>query len=198
MSRTEFSFNLALGMSILSWAFLGLNTANQLRPIPIQAMVSALNLCVGTLILRRRRVETNGSVYACAASFPALFVGGWALSMTTLEWPVPAQVLFLGGGGLAIVSFVYLGRSFAILPAYRGTVTGGPFRVIRHPAYLGELLMISGCCLAAPGWASCWPLLISLPLVAFRISAEERVLAANSAYCDYSRKVRWRLVPRVW
>jgi protein-S-isoprenylcysteine O-methyltransferase Ste14 len=185
-------------MSILSWAFLGLSTANQLRPIPIQAMVSLLNLCVGTLILRRRQVETNGSVYACVASFPALFLGGWALSMIPLSWPVLAQGLFLGGGGLAVVSFVYLGRSFAILPAYRGTVTRGPYRLVRHPAYLGELLMISGCCLAAPGWTSCWPLLISLPLVALRITAEERVLTANAAYRDYSQEVRWRLVPRVW
>jgi protein-S-isoprenylcysteine O-methyltransferase Ste14 len=41
-------------------------------------------------------------------------------------------------------------------------------------------------------------LLISLPLVALRITAEERVLTANAAYRDYSQEVRWRLVPRVW
>ena len=106
--------------------------------------------------------------------------------------------MFLLGGSLAVISFLYLGRCFAILPAIRGTVTHGPFRVIRHPAYLGELIMVLSCWLAAPRGPNIGPLLVAIPLVALRILTEEQVLSNSAAYVEYSRIVRWRLIPRVW
>ena len=126
-------------------------------------------------------------MYSCLASLPALLVSGWALRCAaSLDAACP--VVFLIGGSLAVISFLYLGHCFAILPAIRGTVTHGPFRVIRHPAYLGELVMILSCWLAAPRGPNIVPLLVAIPLVALRILTEEQVLSNSPAYVEYSRK----------
>ena len=198
MPRSERCFNVLLGLSILSWAFLGIGTAADTRPLFVQLVISALHLCVGVLILLRAPIAQNGSLYSCMAGLPALLVSGWALRSAPPAWAPLAQLVFLLGGSLAITSFLYLGRNFAILPAIRGTVTHGPFRVIRHPAYLGELGMILSCWLAAPRVPNMVPLLAAIPLVALRILTEEQVLSNSPAYVEYSRNVRWRLIPLVW
>ena len=199
MPRSERCFNVLLSLSILSWAVLGLTTTGHLRPPGIQIAVSALHVCVGTLVLLRAPVENAGSLASCLSSLPALVISGWALRFAPAStWNLPAQVVFFGGAMLAIVSFLYLGRCFSILPASRGTVTRGPFRVVRHPAYFGELLMICGCWLAAPTLVTSWPVIGILPLLALRIVAEERVMATRVDYADYLGRVRWRLIPLLW
>lgn len=187
-----------LGLSILSWAFLGVATPTEPRPILVRAVIAALHLQVGTLILLRAKVEQHGSLTSCLASLPSLLIAGWALRVAPTLWTLPAQTIFLAGASLTIVSFLYLGRCFAILPAVRGTVTMGPFRIVRHPAYLGEVLMIGGCCIADPRLLHLAPLIVGLPLVALRILAEERVMSTSPAYVEYTRRVRKRLIPLVW
>ncbi len=198
MPLAERSFNVLLGLSVLSWAFLGLMTTAETRPLVVRAAITALHLLVGTLILMRARVERHGSLNAGLAGVPALLAAGWALRVAPSVWSLPAQLVFLAGACLAIVSFLYLGRCFAILPAVRGTVTRGPYRLVRHPGYLGELLMILGCSIAAWQLSSLAPLAAAIPLVALRILAEERVLSSSAAYVKYADQVRWRLIPLLW
>ncbi|MBC8350489.1 MAG: DUF1295 domain-containing protein [Planctomycetes bacterium] len=198
MAPAERTFNILLGLSILSWAFLGLTMTVEERPLAVRAAISALHLLVGTLVLIRVRVERSGSLDSCLAAIPAMLTAGWALRVAPSSWLVPAQSIFLAGTLLAVVSFIYLGRCFAILPAVRGTITQGPYRVVRHPAYLGELLMILSCCIAARRLIDFGPLAAAIPLVALRIIAEERMLSTSPAYAAYASKVRWRLIPLLW
>jgi len=117
-----------------------------------------------------------------------------ALAAPIGSWSTAAEIGFVCGAALALVSFASLGRSFAVLPADRGVVERGPYRWLRHPAYLGELAM----CLAAA--SSSWRALPLFGLVlgttVLRIRAEERGLGA--AYEAYRARVRWALVPGVW
>ena len=194
----ERSFNVLLSLSVLSWAILSVVANTETRPPVVRGVIAALHLLVGVLILIRCQVQRQGSLKSCLACIPALVIAGWALQVTPPTWTLPAQLIFVAGGSLAIISFVCLGRCFAILPAIRGTVSKGPYRIVRHPAYLGELLMILACCLAAPRWIHLAPLAAAIPLIALRILAEERVLITSPDYNTYASGVRWRLFPWVW
>ncbi|MDQ6712296.1 MAG: isoprenylcysteine carboxylmethyltransferase family protein [Candidatus Dormibacteraeota bacterium] len=97
----------------------------------------------------------------------------------------------------ALYSLSYLGRRFSIVPEARGLVTSGPYRLARHPIYLGEIIA---------GFGLVLPTLLSLHLVVFavflgaqivRTYFEERVLRSTfPQYEAYARHTR-RLIPFV-
>jgi protein-S-isoprenylcysteine O-methyltransferase Ste14 len=98
----------------------------------------------------------------------------------------------------AIWSLAYLRRSLSIIPEARRLSTGGPYRVVRHPLYLFEILAALGALGAAPGLISALSLLAFVGMQMVRASYEERLLAATfPEYADYARRTR-RLIPFVW
>lgn len=194
-------FNALAGASVLSWAVLRCLHAESPWE-PVHLTVIALNACVGLLLLARHPAARSGSTGALAASLPGLVIAGAALKLAPPvdTWPMFSLVPFVAGGALAVAAFLSLGRSFAILPALRRIVRRGPYRIVRHPAYLGELLMVAACC-AAHGrieFAPLWPLAAAVPFVVVRIVAEERTLVHAPEYSAYRREVNWRLMPMVW
>ena len=195
--------NVLIGLSALSWAVLGLTASPPAsRLTAARLTIAALNGCVGVLFLLRSAVVRHGSVGAILLSLPSLVIAGAALKLAPSPelWGAYANVVFVVGGALAWAAFVSLGRSFAILPAVRSVVRRGPYAMVRHPAYLGEMAMVAGCCLAHQPlvWWHFWPMAAALPAVIARILAEERVLGSAAEYGQYARGVRWRLMPGVW
>lgn len=187
--------NIALGLSALGWAAAGLASG---PPDPVRLAVSALNGCVGVLFLARSRERRGGSLGAAAACLPSVLTAAAAMKLAPAgpAWPAAAQAVFVAGAALAIAAFAALGRSFAVLPAVRTIVARGPYRLVRHPAYLGELLMVAGCVMAAP---AAWPVALAAALLLpIRIAVEERLLRGEATYRDYAQRVGWRLVPGIW
>src|SRR5579859_2961959 len=79
-------------------------------------------------------------------------------------------------------------------------VRQGPYRVIRHPGYLGSLLFWMGGGLATGNWIVAGAIIVLLVSAYLpRIRAEEVMLRATfgEAYEDYSRQ-SWRLIPFVF
>jgi len=78
-------------------------------------------------------------------------------------------------------------------------ITDGPYRIVRHPMYAGSLLMFVGTPLLLGSW---WGLLF-VPIgaigIGMRAVGEERMLRRELAgYEDYTRHVRFRMVPGLW
>jgi len=79
-------------------------------------------------------------------------------------------------------------------------VQSGPYHIIRHPAYLGYLLMALGLALGYSSFAGLVAiLLILIPAAIFRILVEDRLLAENfgAQFDEYARKMK-RLIPGIW
>ena len=99
--------------------------------------------------------------------------------------------------GLAIViaGKVTLGRSFGLMPANRGIVSSGVYRVVRHPIYLGYLITHVAFLLATPSAWNIVALLAADAALLLRAVCEEQTLSRDSRYCAYQKAVRWRVCP---
>lgn len=199
MPVSERTFNTALGLSVVSWGVLGLTaTGDEAWRSPVRWAIAGLNVLVGLLLIARQPVRTHGSLRQCALALPGLMIAGIAFrsATTPINWPAYAQAVFFAGCLLTSISLLWLGRCFALLPARRGLVTSGPYSVVRHPVYTGELIMIAACALASQ---TLWPWAVTAAavlLVYLRVHAEEQLLTGDPAYRVYRHRVRGRLLPR--
>jgi protein-S-isoprenylcysteine O-methyltransferase Ste14 len=78
-------------------------------------------------------------------------------------------------------------------------VSTGPYALVRHPMYIGALILLIGIPLAL---GSLWGVLTIIPITAviiWRLLDEERYLAKNLlGYIEYENKVKYRLLPHIW
>ncbi|WKG02812.1 isoprenylcysteine carboxylmethyltransferase family protein [Mycolicibacterium sp. HK-90] len=121
--------------------------------------------------------------------------------------PVPPVVSWIGNAmfaiGLVITIFTIVQNSYAsaniTVESEQTLVSTGLYGLVRHPMYMGALLMVAGMPLALGSW---WGLAVLIPvltLYAFRIQDEEKLLRLQLAgYREYMQKVHYRLVPLVW
>jgi protein-S-isoprenylcysteine O-methyltransferase Ste14 len=99
---------------------------------------------------------------------------------------------------LAVYGLLYLRRSLSIIPEVRRLVTGGPYRVVRHPLYAAEIMASSAFVLAKPGALAVAVLGPFIAVQLLRSRFEERLLTeAYPHYRDYARHTR-RLIPFIW
>lgn len=111
-------------------------------------------------------------------------------TLTTL-----GQLLQVIGLGLVASSLLSLRRSFSVVAANRGIRCGGLYRIVRHPVYFSELLLLSGVALANPSLANIALWICECALQYGRACAEEQFLCADPNYRAYRRRVRYRLIP---
>jgi protein-S-isoprenylcysteine O-methyltransferase Ste14 len=105
--------------------------------------------------------------------------------------------LVLVGDLFVAVSYACLGGSFSILVEARPLKDRGPYRFIRHPVYLGQLVTFLGVALArfAPVEMTIYAAFFAVQVT--RAILEERKLSrATPGYADYRAKT-WMFVPFV-
>ncbi|MGZ9410478.1 MAG: methyltransferase family protein [Methylocystis sp.] len=107
-------------------------------------------------------------------------------------------LLIIGGTVIAIWATLALGRSISIVPQARALTMRGPYSLVRHPLYLGEMVAAIGIALLhVSSWAL---LLVGLQFIFQfqRMKVEERMLAqVFPEYEDYMARTA-RLVPGVY
>ena len=123
--------------------------------------------------------------------------------------PRNAWLAFSGLGlvALGIVLFVWarraLGKSYSghvSVKTGQALVQSGPYRLIRHPAYAGYLLMALGLSLGYASLAGLASILVLLlPGLVYRMSVEEKLLTGHfgEAYRQYMHRTK-RLIPGIW
>lgn len=78
-------------------------------------------------------------------------------------------------------------------------VSDGPYALVRHPGYLGNVIAAPVTALALGSWWALVPALAIALLFVVRTAHEDRFLRENlDGYADYAARVRWRLVPGLW
>jgi protein-S-isoprenylcysteine O-methyltransferase Ste14 len=77
--------------------------------------------------------------------------------------------------------------------------TGGPYRYVRHPAYISMILFELGMSTLLASWWAMAASGLCASLLILRTALEDRTLQMElGGYVDYARRVRYRLVPSVW
>jgi protein-S-isoprenylcysteine O-methyltransferase Ste14 len=103
--------------------------------------------------------------------------------------PVGA-LLWINGLAWALYSIWYLRHAFSVEPQARRLITCGPYRVARHPVYLGYLVQYVGMWLLFPTFPFGVALLAWVLATVDRMHHEERVLSeAFPEYAEYRRRV---------
>ncbi len=116
---------------------------------------------------------------------------------------VAGAALFVAGLALRLWSMRTLRRSFSYdlkVAEGQALVTSGPYRVVRHPAYTGLVVLSVSCAVWNPSVIGFAALAVTtLPQVMVRIALEERMLAEHFGghWRDWARGTR-RLIPFVW
>ena len=72
----------------------------------------------------------------------------------------------------------------------------GPYRLVRHPGYAGNILAVFGIVLALSSAWTLIPATVALIIAVIRTVLEDRVLQDElPGYNDYAQRVRYRLIP---
>jgi protein-S-isoprenylcysteine O-methyltransferase Ste14 len=121
--------------------------------------------------------------------------------------PVPLAVSLIGDAlvaiGLGISLYTVIENNYAAanitVESDQKLISTGLYGLVRHPMYMGSMIMLAGIPLALDSW---WGLAFLIPamiVLAVRITDEEKMLTQElTGYREYTDTVHHRLVPYVW
>ena len=168
--------------------------AERLKP-PIQRGQPAADKVVITLLLI--------AYLAAVASIPVDVFDLHVLPPPP-SWLSALGLVFLVAGW-CVVTWVMRVNAFAAPVVkhqeerHQYVVDTGPYAVVRHPMYAGAVPLMLGLPLWLGSTAGALAALLPIATLMARIAIEERFLRRElRGYEDYTRRVRYRLVPGVW
>ena len=150
----------------------------------------------------QRRATVAGGLYTFAGlllywSFGWLLVSGTA----SPRYPLPEPEWFALCVSLCILGCVLMiaadAQKYFTLRLQRGLITDGVHRYVRHPNYLGEMLVYGSFALMVGHW---WPWVVLAfiwgTLFATNMAMKEASLSRHPGWAEYRRR-SWWLVPFV-
>jgi protein-S-isoprenylcysteine O-methyltransferase Ste14 len=145
---------------------------------------------------------------ALSVSFPMVIVAGLD---HRFGWS-PEFPLWLIMLGFLLIALGYAFASWALaenrffsslvrIQLDRGHVVcdSGPYRIVRHPGYAGNVLALLGIVLALGSIWTLIPAAVALIIAVIRTTLEDRTLQDElPGYRDYAQRVRYRLLPWIY
>ena len=145
---------------------------------------------------------------ALSLSFPLVIVAGLD---HRFGWS-PIFPLWLIVLGFLLISLGYAFAAWALaenryfssvvrIQTDRGHVVcdSGPYRIVRHPGYAGNMLALPGIVLALSSLWTLIPVAVALIIAVIRTVLEDQTLQNElSGYRDYARRIRYRLIPGIY
>ena len=187
------------------WVYLAIQTA---------AIVAAFIWLDADLLRERQRPGGQKPPLALRLLVVVLFLhlivagldrGRYHFSDMAPDWLLAAGLIAFAAGYAICMWAMVENRFFSSIiriQTDRGqhVISSGPYAVIRHPGYLGGILVIVGSGIGLGSWAAAAVICVTgLPFLFYRVVTEDRVLANELAgYRDYAARVRFRLVPGLW
>jgi protein-S-isoprenylcysteine O-methyltransferase Ste14 len=117
-------------------------------------------------------------------------------------WLTALSQVFVFSGCLTIFWVTKVNRFAARIiqvEAGQTVISDGPYRVVRHPMYLGMCVMWLFTPLALGSYFTLPAFALFIPLVVLRLLNEEEVLRQElPGYSEYCSRTPFRLVPLVW
>jgi protein-S-isoprenylcysteine O-methyltransferase Ste14 len=146
---------------------------------------------------------TIGSALAGAAGLGMYWSFGWLLisGTATPHYPLPDFAWFCLCISLCTVGSVIMiaadAQKFFTLRVKRGLITDGMHRYVRHPNYLGEMMVYGSFALMVWHWLpAVWLAIIWLGLFAVNMAMKEASMSRYPEWEAYKRRTWW-LVPGV-
>jgi protein-S-isoprenylcysteine O-methyltransferase Ste14 len=158
------------------------------------------------LQVRERETAQKRVIGAGWVLFLAMFIlPGLDFRFGWSSVPVPvvlaADLIVLLGYGLIIRVFAeneYAARTVQVEEEQR-VIKTGPYAIVRHPMYVGTLMMYLVTPLALGSYWALIPAAFIIPMLVARIRNEEQVLERDLAgYREYKLETKYRVVPGVW
>ncbi len=145
-------------------------------------------------------VGLGGGLIPLVAGLDARF--GWSATFST---PIRIMSLVIILAGYALSSYALIENRFfsgmVRIQADRNhqVVSAGPYRWMRHPGYAGALWSYLATPLFLDSWWAFLPVLLLAIVLVIRTNLEDRTLQDElEGYREYTRRVRYRLLPGVW
>jgi protein-S-isoprenylcysteine O-methyltransferase Ste14 len=150
------------------------------------------------------RGEDRGTLLLNAVSRGLAVAAALALPLVWPRWnayQTAGLVLFVAGFGFRLAAIRQLGRFYShTVRRAEGheSIDQGPYRVVRHPAYLGVIVAHLGFALVFLNpWSVMAVAILIVPAFVWRIHVEEPMLMQIPGYADYARS-HARLLPGLW
>lgn len=162
--------------------------------------------------LQRKESEPQQRIFQKLSNwivFPAFILAGldFRLGWSGRVAAVPLSLVLAGQGvavaGYWLVFWAMKTNSFASstiqVEAEQRVIEDGPYKMVRHPMYLGMVLFALGTPLALGSYVALPVFALFGPLLIYRLVHEERKLRRElPGYAEYCERMRFRILPHVW
>ncbi len=178
-------------LSLDHWATSG--AAGVLRSVGAAFALAFYALAICCYLRRGPALATSNSVTAHGVAITATWL---PLALPLLHGAPSAQgrqavsdVLLICGMAWAMWSLRHLDRNVSVLAQARDVVVRGPYRWVRHPLYVGELVSTLGIAIAVNSYSAIVLWIAICGLQVYRAVREEQVLLqACPAYHSYRNR----------